>query len=251
MKNNQNTVFLLKLWIPTIILGSILLYGLFAMIQRGNYIIIPVMAIAGIMIWRTYTSTTAEFNKLLKSSSPQPLIDFYDKKFGKAKIPHKDAHLVFSKAFAYTLYGYFDSAKAEAGKIQWDQKPPFFQAQHTYLLALWAYLENHDFQHGANLAKEARRLADISKSFPGAKASLNAYDTVMDIGELLSGNSNPSTFARLESKIKDAPIIMKVLAAWGLEGFYIQSSQAEQARKMREILTNFAPYCKGLSSIRN
>lgn len=251
MEKKQNTSFLLKQWIPIVILLGIFLYAVVALIQRGNYIIILAMAIAGIFLWRTYSGATAEFNKLLKSSSPQPLIDFYDKKFSQAKIPHKDAHLVFSKAFAYTLYGYFDSARAEVDKINWEQKPPFFQAQNKYLLALWACLEDHDFRQGVDLAKQARRLANISKSFPGAKASLDAYDTVIDIGELLSGNSHPNTVARLESKIKKSPVVMKILAAWGLEGFYIQSGQAEEAKKVHEILTTFAPYCKGLSSIRN
>lgn len=249
MEKKQNTVFLLKQWVPIIIFGSLLLYGIVAMIQRGNYFIIPALAIAGIMIWRIYSGTTAEFNKLLKSSSPQPLLNFYDKKIGQAKMPHKDAHLMFSKAFAYTLYGDFDSARAEADKIDWRQKPPFFQAQHMYLLALWAYLENHEFQQGVNLAKEARRLANISKSFPGAKTSLDTYDTVIDIGELLTGNASPGTVARLESKTKESSVVMKILAAWGLEGFYIQSDQAEEANKMREILTALAPYCTGLSSI--
>ncbi|MEZ4594479.1 MAG: hypothetical protein R3D55_25540 [Chloroflexota bacterium] len=251
MEKKQNTVFLLKQWIPIIIFGSLLLYGIVAMIQRGNYFIIPALAIAGIMIWRIYSGTTAEFNKLLKSSSPQPLLNFYDKKIGQAKMPHKDAHLMFSKAFAYTLYGDFDSARAEADKIDWRQKPPFFQAQHMYLLALWAYLENHEFQQGVNLAKEARRLANISKSFAGAKTSLDTYDTVIDIAELLTGNASPGTVARLESKTKESSVVMKILAAWGLEGFYIQSGQAEEAKKMREILTTFAPYCTGLSSIQN
>ena len=249
MEKKQNTSFLLKQWIPTVILLGILLYTVVVLIQRGNYIIILAIAIGGIFLWRTYASTTTEFNKLLKSSSPQPLNDFYEKKFGQAKIPHKDAHLVFSKAFAYTLYGHFDLARAEADKIDWRQKPPFFQAQHMYLLALWAYLENHEFQQGVNLAKEARRLANISKSFPGAKTSLDTYDIVIDIGELLSGNSSPDIIARLESKIDKSLVVMKILSAWGLEGFYIQSGQTEEAKKMREILANFAPYCKGLSSL--
>ncbi len=225
------------------------MYGIVAMIQRGNYIIIPAMAIAGIIIWRICSGTTAEFNKLLKSSSPEPLIDFYDKKLGKARIPHKDAHLVFSKALAYTLYGHFDSARTEVARIDWEQKPPFFQAQNKYLLALWAYLENHDFPQGVNLAKEARRLANNSKSFPGAKTSLISYEIALEIGELLSENTDSMTVASLESKIEKSPVLLKVLVAWGLEGFYIQSGQAEQATKMREILTNFAPFCNGLSSI--
>ena len=251
MEKKQNTLFLLIQWIPVIIILGIVLFGIFSLIQQGNYIIIPAMTIAGLMLWRIYTSTTAEFNKLLKSSSPQPLIDFYDKKLGKAKIPHKDAHLVFSKALTYTLYGYFDSARVEVGKINWAEKPPIFQAQEKYLLALWAYLENHDFQQGINLAKEARRLTDVSKSLPGANTSLNSYNTAIDIGELLTGNSNPGTVAKLESKIEKSPILIKVLIVWGLEGFYILSGQAEQEKRMREILINLAPYCKGLSSLRN
>ena len=110
-------------------------------------------------------------------------------------------------------------------------------------------MEKHDFRQGINLAKEARRLTEVSKSFPGANVSLNSYDIAIDIGELLSGNSDPSIVIRLESKITKSPMMMKVLVAWGLEGFYNQSGQVEQAQRMREIIINFAPHCKGLSSL--
>jgi len=251
MEKKHNTAFLLRQWIPVVILWVILLFGMSALIQRGNYLpIIVVIAMIGVIFAWVYFNTFSQIDRLLKDSSSQPLIDYYDKRLGKSPLlPNKDAILAFSKSLIYTLYGEFEAAKIEMNKINWEEKPPLVKAQRLFLQALWAYLETHDFQQGVNLAKEARQLTDVSSSFPGAKRSLGAYDMVIEVGEVLSGSSEPNTVASLEKRLQQFPVLMKLIAAWGLEGFYNQSGQPEQARKMRELLNNLAPYCKGLASL--
>jgi hypothetical protein len=251
MEKKRNTTFLLRQWIPAVILWIILLFGISAMIRRGNYLpIIVVIAMTGaIFVW-VYFNTFSQIDRLLKNSSSQPLIDYYDKRLGKSPLlPNKDAILAFSKSLIYTLYGEFQHAKTEVNKVNWEEKPPLLKAQRLFLQALWAYLETHDFQQGLNLAKEARQLTDVSSSFPGAKRSLGAYDMVTEVGKVLSGSSEPNTVASLEKRLQRFPVLMKLITAWGLEGFYNQSGQPEQARKMRELLNNLAPYCKGLASL--
>jgi len=251
MEKKQNTAFLLRRWIPVVILWILLLSGMSILIRQGNSlpVIVVIAMTAAIVVW-VYFNTFSQFSRLLKASSPQPLIDSYDKRFGKAPLlANKDAILAFSKSLVYTLYGDFEDAKIEMNKVNWEEKPPLVKAQRLFLQALWAYLETHDFQQGVHLAKEARQLTDVSSSFPGARRSLSAYDMVIEVGELLSGSSEPNTVASLEKRLRRFPVFMKLIAAWGLEGFYNQSGQHEQARKMRELLTSLAPYCKGLRSL--
>jgi hypothetical protein len=252
MEKKQNTTYLLKQWIPVIILWIILLFGIGGLIRQGSYLpVIVFTAITiGVIVFLVSIRTFSKINRLLKASSPQSLIDHYDKGLGRSPLlPNKDAILAGSKSLIYTLYGDFENARIEANKVNWEQKPPLLKSQRFFLEALWAYLEAHDFQQGLSLAKEARRLVDGSSSFPGAKRSLGSYDMVIEIGELLSGNSEPNIVHNLEQRLQKFPVMMKLVAAWGLEGFYNQSGQAEKARKMRELLTSLAPYCKGLTSL--
>jgi hypothetical protein len=250
MEKKQNTAFLLRLWIPAIIVLIISVFVMSAVLRMSGYLpVILAITIMGVIVGWVYFKTFSQIARLLKATTSQPLINYYDKKLGRTLNPNKDVILAFSKSLIYTLYGDFDDSKVEVNKINWEQKPPLVKAQRLFLQALWAYLETHDFQQGSNLAQEARQLTEVSSSFPGASRALGAYDMVVEVGELLSGNSKPSTVAKLEERLQRLPVLMKVIAAWGLEGFYNQSGQSEQARKMRELLINLAPYCKGLKSL--
>jgi hypothetical protein len=216
------------------------------LIQQG-YAWVAILAIGFIIAVVLINFGSVRTNQLLQADSPKPLIAYYAKTFGRRSTPFNIALLAFSKALGYTLYGLFDSARAEVEKIDWEQKPPIWQALKVYLQALWAYLEKHDFQQGTILAKEARRLAEVSSSFPGAKRSLSSYDAIVEIGELLSGNTDPTIVTRLRKRLRRLPILVKVLIAWGLEGFYDRSGDVKQAQEMRDLLTKLAPHCKGLS----
>jgi hypothetical protein len=252
MEKKQNTNYLLKQWIPVAIVWIILLFGIGGLMRQGIYlplIVFTALTIGAIVFWVSI-KTFSQINRLLKAPSPQPLIDHYDNRLGKSPLlPNKDAILAFSKSLIYTLYGEFENARTEISNVNWEQKPALIKAQRLFIQALMAYLEIHDFQQGLSLAKEARRLTEVSSSFPGAKGSLSAYDMAIEIGELLSGNADANSIDNLERRLQKFPVMMKVVTAWGLEGFYNQSGQAEKARKMRELLTSLAPYCKGLASL--
>jgi len=250
MERKQNTAFLLKQWVPVIVIFIVLLFSLGVLIIQGKYTTVIVgIAGAGGAYGFIRFSTISQGNRLLQANSPQPFIDFYNKQLSGVSIAHRDAHLAFSKSLVYTLYGQFENARLEVEKVDWKKKPPFFNAQKVFLQSLWAYLETHDFQQGTVLAKEARLLADVSSSFPGAGISHSAFDIAVEVGELLSRSFEPNMATKLEQKIKKSPVQMKVFGAWGLEGFYNQSGEYEQAQKMRLLITELAPYCAGLESI--
>lgn len=251
MEKRQNTWYLLRQWILPLILGVILVIALGWRLLQGDYwIIISIIAITGTVVgWVLYSSIT-QVGKLLQAPAPQPLLAYYDRRLGKAMIAERDANLSFSKALVYTLYGDFESAKTEVDKVNWKQKPPLVQAQKTLLEALWAYLEQNDFQRGLVLAQEAQKMAEVSSTFPGASISLSAYDAVIEIGQVLSGNPEPEVVSSLETRVKRFPVVIKILVVWGLEGYYRQSAHGEQAARMRELLTKLGPYCKGLSRVQ-
>ena len=244
MERKQNNSLLLTTWVVTVIVGFILIFLLVRMFQQGYYW--AVFLVIGFIVAVIF-SYKVQINRLLQADSPQPLIDYYEKIYGRRPTPYNVTLLAFSKALSYTLYGFFDSARAEVEKIDWEQKPPIFQALKVCLQALWAYLENDDFQQGTVLAKEARRLAEVSSSFPGAGISLSSYDAIVEIGELLSGNTDPTIVTSLRERLRRLPILMKVFIAWGLRGFYDRSGDEKQAQEMHDLLTKLAPHCKGLT----
>ena len=244
MERKQNDSFLLTNWLVTVIAGAVLIFLLVRSFQQGNYWV--VFLTIGFMLAVIFTYKV-QINRLLHADSPQPLIDYYEKIYSRRPTHYDDTLLAFSKALSYTLYGRFDSARTEVEKTDWEQKPPIFQALKVCLQALWAYLEDHDFQQGTALAKEARRLAEVSSSLPGAGISLSSHDAIVEIGELLSGNMDPAIVTSLREKLQRLPILMKVFIAWGLERFYDRSGDEKQAQEMRDLLTKIAPHCKGLT----
>jgi hypothetical protein len=217
---------------------------------QGDYLqVLFIVGITGIvMAWGIYGSLF-QVGQLLKASSPEPLVAYYGKRLGKLRIADLDANLAFSKGLVYTLYGRFESARTVINKVNWEQKPPLVQAPKIFLEALWAFLERHEFQQGLLLAQKARAMTDVSSAFPGAGIALSAYDAAVEIGQALATTAQPSVIASLEVKAKKLPILVRVLAVWGLEGHYRQSGQTVEASKMRAQLTKYAPHCRGLSPI--
>lgn len=250
MEKRQNTWYLLKQWMLVIIPTAILVIALGWRFLQGDYgMVIFIVAVISTMVGWVLYSSISQVNKLLQAPSPEPLLAYYDRRLGKAVIAEREAVLAFSKALTYTLYGHFESAKSEVNKVNGKQKLPLVQAQKTFLEALWAYLEQHDFQQGLMLAQEARKMAEVSSTFPGASISLSAYDAAIEIGQVLSGNPEPEVVTRLERRAKRFPVVIKILVVWGLEGYYRQSAQSEEAERMGKLLTKLGPHCKGLGRV--
>src|SRR5262245_52293198 len=101
MEKKQNTTYLLKLWIPVILFWIILLFGICGLIRQGNDlpVIVFIAIIMAAIVGRGYFKTFSQINRLLRAPSPQPLIDYYNKRLGKAPfLSNKDAILAFSKS---------------------------------------------------------------------------------------------------------------------------------------------------------
>lgn len=247
MDNRRYTIYLLLLWIPVTVFVILVLVGVLSSAQRGDFLPFAAVAVTIVVIGWLILRTRTRVNTLLQSDSPKPLIKFHDGNVGRLPLlPEKEADLAASRSLIYTLYGQFEDAKKEMGGIRWDDKPPLYQAQNVWLQALWAYLEIHDFQRGLNLAREARRLADVAPRFPGARTSIDTFDTAVEVGELLSGQPGVGAEDHLISRLRRLPVLVRVVAIWGLEGFYKRSGQIQEAQQMRNMLNKLAPHCAGL-----
>ena len=226
MDHKQNTWHLLRQWIPVIVAGALGLAILGGRFLQGDYLTgILIVTVVGIVLAWTWYNAFAQVAKMLQAPLPQPLLAYFENRLGQAPLADRTTNLAFSKALVYTLYGRFDSARSEIGRVNWQGKPPMVQAQKTILEAWWAYLEQHDFERGLLLAQQARKLTDVSTAFPGAGFSLSAYDAAIEVGQLLTNQADPTTVASLETKVRRFPALMKVLVAWGLETYYRQSGQ--------------------------
>ncbi|MBX7223782.1 MAG: hypothetical protein K1Y36_27960 [Blastocatellia bacterium] len=249
MEREQNTQYLLKKWTLSIILLPFLGLVFAGLLWKGEYltVIIFLVTVGAGLGWASFNYRQA--GRLLQETSPQPLIDWYEKAFSKTKMADREAFLASSKALVYTLFGRFELARLETREITWEQQAPMVQASQFLLEALWAYLEKHDFQKGLGLAQTARKMADVSTAFPFAGVSIKGYEALVEIGEVLTGTPSLQTVSSLEAKLNQVSPYMKIVVAWGLESFYNRSGQSERAEHMRSLINRLGPYCYGVKPL--
>ena len=244
----KNTWYVLRQWLLPLPIAAIMLYALAARLLIGDYVSVTVVvAVVAAIIGLVVYSTRNRMHRMLQADSPQPLVDYFESSLQMSPIPHADVSRAFSKALAYTLYGQFAKAKLEMRSMDLAGRPPLVQSQPKFLEAWWAYLERHDYPAGLALAREARSLCSVPYVFPGAGITMGAYDAAVAIGELMSGSTDPKLLAALEKKLNKQPTLQKVMVAWALERAYRQSQRLDDAQKMRALINDLAPHCRGLA----
>ena len=256
MERRQNTISLIRAWAGAAFFG-ILAVGILAWARRQGYfsdtvslLFLLLGIVTAVAMGVSYLGTNAQLKSRLQSRSAQAVLDLNRSSFGKANMPDKDAYLAFSNALALTLYEQFETAGLEMEKVAWEAKSQLAQAQVPLFQALRAYLEGHDFERGLILAREARRMADTPKVFPGAAVAMNLYDAMIEIGEVLAGPPDPRVVSSLERRFERSLLLLKLIIAWALEEIYLRSGRAESAQTTRAFVARIAPHCGGLSRLR-
>ena len=165
---------------------------------------------------------------------------------GGSLIPSGAAWGAYLEAWAFTLYGRFDSAREALARVEWKHEPPVVGAAATSVEALLCFFDTRDFVRGFNLARTARAAADSSGHFPGVKTAMQSYDSLVEIGRVLTDNLKADTIANLRSQAQTLPIGARLIATWGLATAYARTGDAAQANETLARCTTLAPYCEPL-----
>jgi hypothetical protein len=257
----RNTVYLLGIW-------SVV--GLFFLIV----LVIPLSLGFGVALWHGETEMLTEmlvllavaifvavalfigirkyqarrFRRLLQSPSPDALLAFYRRSIRPGLIPNEDAFLAHGCANAYILYGQFADARSQLRSVAWEHRTPVIVALRQSAEALLCYFDSRDYEQGLATAKSAEQLAKVPRAFPGAATSQAAFAAHVQIGEVLTGQSTPSTIEALEIHYRQLPLLGKLLVAWALVQAYRQSRNLQGVNAMEKFIRETAPNCPTLHS---
>lgn len=246
--SSVNHKYLLRIWIPTILIITACLFSLIPGLTTSKISLIS-LPFAFFFLLLIRSRVRDGISKALQSPDPQKLEKILVDSI--ASFPDKDSRESFStyhSALAYVLYGDYEQALEKVKSLDWSSKPPLLQAPYLQIQSLTHYLGQSDVSVGLRLARKAKALASCDPQWPGSKKSEMVYDAYVLIGQVLSGLPNSTVIASLEEYYKKLPIIPRLFVAWGLANAYKQTNQMEKANAMLAICKANAPYCKGINT---
>ena len=243
-----NTRYLAGLWAVVIPMGALLAISFGTALLAGQFgaVIFPIsvmlvliVLIKGWVRWR--------LRKAFRADSPEPLAVFFQRTIRPGLMPDGDALQAHACAIAYLLHADYAAARAALQKVTWGERPPLIRAARKSVDALLCYFDTREYADGLDLALLAQELGAIPSSFPGAKKALAAYESFVEIGEVLCGRTTPVTLESLERKMKVLPPMVSLFAAWGLAVAHHQLGNAARVEHFMAFIRDTAPHCRALA----
>lgn len=249
---NRNTLYLVALW--SFVIGTVLLLTVPAMVLLGPghpwpYIVVGALVVISVGGPRLSAWVgDRRIRRLLRSETPEAMVAFYKRTIRPSLIPDGDAMLGNGCALVYALYADYVAARDALKSIDWERRVPLIRAMGSTVEALLCYLETGQYEMGLELARSAREMSQVSSAFPGSRISAAAYDSYVEIGEILCGDRSDEKVASLEQEQVVLPILGKLLIAWGLASAYDRRGEHAKAESARRFIRDVAPHCRAIAS---
>ncbi|MBO8173375.1 MAG: hypothetical protein H0Z33_16025 [Bacillaceae bacterium] len=242
---NKNNKYLLKLWIPSLIIIIVAFISLANNTNQNPTVLITVLFVIGLVIYMRFKAKN-KINQSLKKESPESLIKTLN---GSIKLSMGDIKAfmtAYHSALSYLLYGQFQQALAEMNKINWEEQEPLFQSFNLNIQSLNHYLNTKDYQEGLRLARKAKASASVSSVYPGQQKSAQTYQAYVDVGLILTNQASEEQIKNVQQVFNKLPVIPKLIIAWGLAVYYKNHNQMDKASEMINFCQQSAPYCRPL-----
>jgi hypothetical protein len=243
-----NKRFLLTVWAVTGLVVAIVAIQFAAEFSSGQvWTPLLILVFAVTMVFVTLSRAgDRKIRRLLQSDSPEPLTIFYRQTIRPGLIPNSDALLAHATALAYVLYADYDSARSVLNGADWDRCPPLIRASRGTIEALLCYFESREYVRGLDFAAAAQELAATPTYFPGARKAAAAYESYVEIGQVLCRQYTDATVTSLEAKMAVLPILGQILVAWGLAIAHRQRGESAPAEIKLAFIHDVAPFCRAL-----
>ena len=251
--NKRNTAYLLRLWLPALLIGGLFAFIIVNGIATGQSMKLDLSAVflvgvAGFVVIVLVVQRrriTGQAQKLLQQPTSAGFFAWYDKVL--SRMPDADCQIAFGQGSTAAFYGEFEKTRRAYTSINWSEKAPLLQANGMLLQVLLDYLERKTFEDGHHRALKAKELASITRLAPGSAQSNQAFDLYVHIGDILLDNVTDQGVSALETAFDKSPILVKILAAWGLYWAYRKTGRPADSQRMADYLKAVAPHCKGLA----
>lgn len=239
----MNNTYLLKKWIPAILiiipLGAVLLLKL----DNGDYSVLVVIALSVFLMIYIRRRGANRIETALKQSTSKDLIRSLTEPLKHSKDKQlKAAFTAYNKALSHILYGEYDEANNEVEKENWETQIPMFQALHLNIKALLQYFHTKDYMEGLSLSRKAKALASVPGIYPGSKRSEMGLEAYVEVGQVLAGLDHDELIASLETKFEKLPILLKLIIAEGLYVAYQRKGREDKRESMKRFMVQHAPF---------
>jgi hypothetical protein len=242
---NENSKYLLRLYVPALGMFGVVLWGVTRSTAAGTYWpVIGVLASSIFCIGLIYF-VRRRVLRLYLQPNPYSIAAYYRKSIRNTS--NGPAMAAYCSAFAFILYGQFESARAELAPVDWSALPPMYQGFERYALSLMALFEVRDYERSLTLAGEARDLCSVSGVFPGSALGQLHFETNIAAVRLVKGEISEELVRQVESSIPKLKNIGPALPAWALAVHYRRSGEPEKAEQYVAIVRRLVPYCKPLN----
>ena len=230
-----------KVWVPGLVLLSVMVVGVTGNVMRGNYMALLLLGgallAAGIMVF----ASQFRARLLFRDKTPEGVIAHYHSLV--RRIPHADAAAAYLSAMAAAAYGDFARAHQELSFVQWRDKPAMYRSQYQYALATLALMEEQDAEKALALARQGREL-DLTAPGGGVQVVFHVIETV-------AGAETAEGIERLEATAKRKSGLVPALALWALALHYQREGRTEDAKRCTLRLRGAAPNCKSLVQVKS
>lgn len=186
-----------------------------------------------------------EFN--LRHADQDKLIRFFHKSVVRAEEANRPAVEAYFSALISCVYGNYEKCEQSLVSVNWADYPPAVEAMGLSVRALAEYLKPGDLEEGLRLAEEAlTKTYTLEQPSPALQQSQLGHRVYIQIGHILTRSQDQHTVPELEVLFKVAPVLMKVIIAWGLAHAYARAGNAEKADQMLHYNREVVPYCMPL-----
>lgn len=247
---SRNTLYLLGIWSFSVL--GIMWLTVPAMIVLGPGHPYPYLVLGGFVVLCFAVTRLGprvadwRLRRRLRSESPEGITAWMRRSTRFTFVPDKDAILAHTCALACILYADYDAARAALRGVEWEHRVPMIRALKHSLGALLCYLEAARYDTGLEYAREAREMGRISGVFPGSRMSADAFESYVEIGEILCGDSTDEKVVSLEHRQVSLPTLGKLLIAWALAVAYDRRGDHVKAEAARRFIRDVAPHCRAI-----
>ncbi len=244
---SSNTKQFVLIGVAAGLFASILLTGVLGNVVHGNYLAIPlvgcILVLAFGVMWLGVWLNRQRIQLMFRKPTPDMIIEHYNTALLQArarKIPHAEAATAHLSALAAAVYGQYDRARAELGKVNWAQEPPMYRGHRLHMLALIALLEKQDAEGALRMAAEARALEQSDRA-----GALPILDGVIRVA---AGEGDAETVNRIQKAAARGSGGMPAVCAWALSLYCERNGQATEAAAYRERALEAAPHFAALKA---
>ncbi len=239
----ENSHYLWKLYIPSIVLSLLLILHIIKLISNGETNQVLALFVFLLLLFGVILFNKKRAVRLLKQADPERIIQNYSRK--SSLIPDMDVLLASISANVYILYGRFDKAWDILENTEWLKQPPVLRAQEYLISAILKMVQKREYAQGIADLDKAALLMRVNEKFPGKESSKQSLWVFRHIGKLLLDHSQESL--NILKQLRETNPYLMLYVYWALATYYTDTGNEIKKHAYAGLIQKHGPFCEGIT----